>query len=276
MLLQKSIKRDCALDGSGFICDQRVHVVMRPAGPGTGVRFIRTDIEGNPEIPVHPRSQVSGEHCTMLRQGEAKVIVVEHLLSACFALGVSNLEVALNGPELPSCDGSSLPWAQAMLEAGLIEQAEPVEEIVLRKPMAVYGSDGASLIALPSEEFIVEYLLNYEQSPEIGCCFVSVRPDAEDLLMSLLPARTFIMEEEARAALNTGTIRSTDENLGLVIRRGNAPKLRMPGELARHKVLDMLGDLFVLGKRVRARFVGIKSGHKLNAQIVRELAARYP
>lgn len=276
MLLQKTIVRECSLDGCGFVCDQPVHVVMRPAGPGTGVRFIRTDIEGSPEIPVHPRSQVSVEHCTTLQQGEARVIVVEHLLSACFALGVSNLEVTLDGPELPTCDGSSLPWAQAMLDAGLIEQAEPVEEVVLRKPIAVYGSDGASLIALPSGEFIVEYLLNYEQNPEIGCCFVSVRPDSEDLLVSLLPARTFIMEEEARAALDAGKIRSTDENLGLVIRHGHNPELRMRGELARHKVLDMLGDLFVLGKRVRAHFVGIKSGHKLNALIVRELAARYP
>ncbi len=276
MLYQKTIKRECSIDGSGFICDQPVHVEMRPSAPGSGVRFIRTDIKGNPEIPVHPRSQVSVEHCTTLQQGETKVIVVEHLLSACFALGVSNMQVALNGPELPTCDGSSLPWANAMLEAGLEEQAEPVKELILRKPVVVCGGDGASIIALPSEELIVEYLLNYEQSPEIGCSFALVRPDSDDLLVSLLPARTFILEEEARAALEAGKIRSTDEKLGLVIRRGHTPELRMPGELSRHKVLDMLGDLFVLGKRVRAHFVGIKSGHKLNALMVAELAARYP
>jgi UDP-3-O-acyl N-acetylglucosamine deacetylase len=276
MALQKTIERECTLTGSGFICDQQVQVTLSPAGVDEGIRFVRTDMDGAPEIQVHPRAQVSVEHCTTLQNGDAKVIVVEHFLAACYALGVTNLKVSLNGPELPTCDGSSLPWAEAMLKAGLAEQDKPAWEIAVLRPVVVASADGAVIIALPSSEPILEYLLDYSQNPEIGCSFATVKPDSDDMLQTLLPARTFIMEDEARAALNARKIRSTDEKLGLVIRVGQPPVLRIPGELGRHKILDMMGDLYVLGARVRARFIGVKSGHKLNAQMVRELSARYP
>ncbi len=276
MALQKTIERECTLSGRGFICDQRVQVTLTPAGVDEGIRFVRTDLEGAPEIPVHPRAQVSVEHCTTLRNGDAKVIVVEHLLAACFALGVTNLKVSLSGLEMPTCDGSSLPWAEAMKNAGICEQDKPTKLIVLKQPVHVTSPDGSFILALPFDSPVFEYLLDYSQNPEIGCSFASVKSDSDDLLSTLLPARTFIMEEEARVALDAGKIRSTDEKLGLVIREGQRPVLRMAGELARHKILDMMGDLYVLGARVRARFIGVKSGHKLNAQMVRELSARYP
>lgn len=276
MALQKTIERNCTISGSGFICDQQVQVTLSPAGVDSGIRFIRADLEGAPEIPVHPSAQVSVEHCTTLQNGDAKVIVVEHLLAACFALGVTNLKVSLNGLEMPTCDGSSLHWAEAMQDVGISEQDKPARQIVLKQPVYVTSHDGSFIIALPSDAPVFEYLLDYSQNPEIGCSFASVNPDSDDLLSMLLPARTFIMEDEARAALDAGKIRSTDEKLGLVIREGQRPVLRMSGELARHKILDMMGDLYVLGARVQARFIGVKSGHKLNAQMVRELSARYP
>jgi UDP-3-O-[3-hydroxymyristoyl] N-acetylglucosamine deacetylase / 3-hydroxyacyl-[acyl-carrier-protein] dehydratase len=276
MLLQKTINRECNLSGSGFIYDQPVQVTLSPAGVDEGIRFVRTDLEGAPEISVHPRAQVSVEHCTTLQAGSAKVAVVEHLLAACAALGVTNLKICLDGQELPTCDGSSLPWAEAMIKAGIADQDKPAREIMLQKPVMVTSADGAAIIALPSSEPVFEYILDYSLNPEIGCSFASVKTDSEDLISSLLPARTFIMEDEAREALKAGKIRSTDEKLGLVIHQGQPPILRMPGELARHKILDMIGDLYVLGSRVRARFIGVKSGHKLNAQMVRELSARYP
>lgn len=276
MALQKTIERDCTYSGSGFICDQQVQVTLSPAGVDEGIRFVRTDLEGAPEIPVHPRAQVSVEHCTTLQNGDAKVLVVEHLLAACFALGVTNLKISVNGLELPTCDGSSLPWAELIYNAGVCEQGKQARQIVLKHPVYVTSSDGSFILALPSDTPIFEYLLDYSQDPEIGCSFASVKPDRDDLLSTLLPARTFIMEDEARVALEAGKIRSTDVRLGLVIREGQQPLLRMPDELARHKILDMMGDLYVLGARVQARFIGVKSGHKLNAQMVRELSARYP
>lgn len=276
MLTQKTISNECSISGKGFICNQEVQVVLKPASPGSGIRFIRTDLEGSPAVMARPSSQIPGEQCTALQDRGAKVVVVEHLLAACSALGVSNLEVWLNGMELPTLDGSALPWAELMLSAGIRDSSMLYREAVLRKPISVNAADGSFILALPADEFSLEYLLSYDHSPEIGSSYISLRPDAEDMLKLLLPARTFIMEGEALAALNSGKIRSTDVNLGLVIREGQTPSLRLPCELARHKVLDMLGDLFILGKRVRGRFIGVKSGHKLNAQMVRELAARFP
>jgi UDP-3-O-acyl N-acetylglucosamine deacetylase len=276
MILQKTIARECTVEGVGFIHDRHTHVVVSPAAPGRGISFVRADLPQSPIIPMQPRYQVPGEHCTTLKNGDAFVLVVEHFLSACAILGVRNLNVRIDSPEMPTCDGSALPWAQVMLDAGLVEQPLPVPEIHLRNILAVSGEDGAVIIAVPSETASLSYLLDYRSDPEIGCSHVTVDPNDTGLLNELAPARTFIMEEDARAALDSGRIKSTNESLGLVIHRGLPPVLRMPDELARHKILDMMGDLFILGCEIRARFIGIKSGHKLNAKMARELAARYP
>jgi UDP-3-O-acyl-N-acetylglucosamine deacetylase len=225
---------------------------------------------------MRPRYQVPGEHCTTLKNGDAVVLVVEHFLSACAVLGIRNLDVLIDGPEMPTCDGSALPWAQAMIDAGLVEQPLPVAQLRLLSTLIVTAEGGAALIAVPSDVSSISYLLDYKDNPEIGCSYTTVNLHDDGLMNTLAPARTFIMEEEARIALESGRIRSTNESLGLVIRKGFEPVLRMPDELVRHKILDMMGDLFILGCDIQARLIGIKSGHKLNAKMVRELAARYP
>jgi len=133
-----------------------------------------------------------------------------------------------------------------------------------------------AIVAIPCDTLRFSYMLDYSKYPEIGCDFVTIKPDSDNLLTDLLPARTFIAEPDAIAAVQNGLIKSTDENMGLIIRPGVKPELRMSGEFARHKILDLMGDLQILGKTVRAHYVGIRSGHKLNSHLVRELAARFP
>ncbi len=275
MTLQKTLRNECELQGPGFIHNLDTRVVFTPAEPSTGLTFFRSDLSGRPSIHCRPASQEPSGNCTILREDSASVAVVEHFLAACAVLGITNLAVEVSGPEMPILDGSAWAYAEKFLAVGLKTQDAPYRKYILSRPL--FLSDGeAALLAVPSETLRFSYLLDYSQRPEIGCDFVSVTPELEDLSESLLPARTFISEQDALTAIQNGSIKSTDESMGLIVRPGIKPELRMPGEFARHKILDLMGDLHVLGKAVHAHYLGIKSGHKLNARLVRELAARFP
>jgi len=277
MALQRTVGEPAGFSGPGFLYGREARLRLLPAAPNSGIVFVRTDLPGQPCIPAHPANQRPGSHCTVLGTGEAAVSVVEHLLAACAVLGVSNLRVEIDAPELPTADGSAKPYADILMAAGIVEQDEPAWEYRLARPLLVREDEpDSALLAFPSATPRISYLLHYPQSPEIGCAFLTVSLDDDDLVEQLLPARTFITEAEARSAIASGWLKSTDESLGLVVRSGREPELRMPEEFARHKILDLVGDLHILGKKVRAHYVGVKSGHKLNARLVRELAARYP
>ncbi len=275
MAYQKTIRGPCDLHGPGFIHNQDTHVVFLPAKPNSGIAFIRSDLSEKPVIHCRPANQQPSGNCTTLRAGDATIAVVEHLLAACAVLGVTNLVVEVNGPEMPTLDGSAKVYAEAFLGVGLEEQSSILREMSLNRPLLVEDGDSV-IVAIPCETLRFSYMLDYSKYPEIGCDFVTVVPGSDDLLTDLLPARTFIAEPDALAAVQSGLIKSTDENMGLIIRPGVKPELRMSGELARHKILDLMGDLHILQRAVRAHYVGIRSGHKLNSHLVRELAARFP
>jgi UDP-3-O-acyl N-acetylglucosamine deacetylase len=250
-------------------------VVFLPAKTDSGIRFVRSDLSGKPAIYCKSANQQPSLNCTTLKSGDATISVVEHLLAACAVLGVTNLLIEVDGPEMPTLDGSATGYAEAFLKAGLESQDSAIRELSLNRPLLVEDGDSA-IVAIPSDTLCFSYMLDYSKYPEIGCDYVTVNPDSDNLLTNLLPARTFIAERDALAAVKSGVIKSTDESMGLIIRSGVKPELRMSGEFARHKILDLIGDLHVLGKTVRAHYVGIRSGHKLNSHLVRALAARFP
>jgi len=275
MACQKTLRDACEIQGPGFIHNQETHVVFLPAESNSGIVFIRSDLSEKPAIYCKPANQESSGNYTTLRSGETTIAVVEHLLAACAVLGITNLVIEVNGPEMPTLDGSARGYAEAFLGVGLESQDSTIRELPLSRPLHV-ENDGSAIVAIPCDTLRFSYMLDYSKYPEIGCDFVTVVPGSDDLLTDLLPARTFIAEREALAAVKNGVIKSTDESMGLIIRPGVKPELRMSGEFARHKILDLIGDLYVLGKTVRAHYVGIRSGHKLNSHLVRALAARFP
>jgi len=275
MAFQKTLRGKCEVQGPGFIHNQDTRAIFLPAKPDSGIVFVRSDLSDKPVIHCGPGSQEPSGSCTTLRSGDATIAVIEHLMAACAALGITNLVVEVNGPEMPILDGSARIYADTFLGVGIKEQPSTYRELPLNRPLLLEDGDSA-IIALPCETLRFSYMLDYSKYPEIGCDFVTVDPGSDDLLTNLLPARTFIAEPDALAAVRSGSIKSTDENMGLIIRSGVKPELRMSGEFARHKILDLIGDLHVLGKTVRAHYIGIRSGHKLNSQLVRELAARFP
>jgi len=276
MASQITIKKPVELEGKGFIHNQQTGVRLLPGEPDTGIVFVRTDLADSPRLPALPRTQQPRPNCSSITDGAVSVEVVEHLLAACCALGITNLTVELDGPELPAFDGSAKIYAQYLTASGLREQDASVREIDFLQPLVVQGDNGAMVVLSPFNGRRYSFVLDYAQYPEIGVEYVDVDLDADDVVSSVLPARSFIMEEDARKAQKQGLIGAVDENMGLVVRAGVKPELRMPGEFARHKILDMMGDLHVLGRRLNAHILGVKSGHKLNAKLVQAIAARYP
>ncbi len=274
-MLQKTIKNEVSFSGKGFMLDRMTSVTLIPREENTGIIFRRTDVENDCAICAEPQNLRYSPNCTTLEKNDVKVIVVEHLMSACWALGISNLEVRIDSPELPTFDGSAMPYVEYLQSAGLVEQQAPVTEISLRSPIVVKENEDKCLIASPAESFRVSYILKYPEYPNVETQFTTFDGDREKALTEILPARTFIPEEEARKLLEQQIITGTDESMGVVIRAGDIPQLRLPDEFARHKVLDILGDLYILGKGVKAHFLGVMSGHKLNAKMVQAISARY-
>jgi len=275
MALQKTLRGACEIKGPGFVYNQETRTVFLPAEPDSGIVFVRSDLSGKPAIRCKPANQHPSSNCTTLRSGDVSVSVVEHMLAACAVLGVTNLVIEVNGPEMPTLDGSAAGYAEVFLKSGVEFQESEVRELPLNRSLFVENGDSA-IVVIPNDTLRFSYMLDYSKYPEIGCDYVTVNPDSDNLLANLLPARTFIAESDALAAVKSGAIKSTDESMGLIIRPGVKPELRMSGELARHKILDLIGDLHILGKTVRAHYVGIRSGHKLNSRLVRALADRFP
>ncbi len=273
---QKTIKQEVTFTGKGFIMDTQTEVVLAPAQENSGIYFIRTDISSDNIVEASPQNLRLTANCSTVEKGQARVMVIEHLMSACWALGITNLEVRINGREVPTFDGSAKPFVEFLQEAGICEQSATIPTLKLKYPVVVRENDEKMIVAIPSKKFTVGYLLKYPENPELGTDFLMLVADEAEFVKSILPARTFIPESEAIKLVEEGYIKSTDESLGVVVRAGDKPELRLPQEFVRHKILDMVGDLFILGKRIEAQFLGIMSGHKLNARMVKALSARYP
>ncbi len=250
-----------------------------PGRPDGGVTFVRTDLPGRPRIPVDSDHVVERGRRTALAEGAAEVHTVEHFLSACHGLGVDDLEVEIDGVEVPGMDGSALPFVELLRRARPVEQpGHPARILVLDAPEGcVEGTSDASIAALPWEAGLrASYTLDYGPSAPFGPQHVSVAVDEDAFVREIAPARTFVLESEAKALRERGLGKgATTENTLVVGPSGPVQnRLRFPDEYARHKVLDMLGDLFLAGADLRCHVVGVRSGHGANAELARRLASR--
>jgi UDP-3-O-acyl N-acetylglucosamine deacetylase len=240
------------------------------------VVFRRVDLPGRPEVRVGPEGLGAGERRTRLVHDSAEVHTVEHLLAALLAARLDNVLVELDGPELPGLDGSALPWVAALAEAGALEQQGRRRTLRLRRPVAV-ALDGASLCAIPTgrEALELSYTLDYSRQG-LPPQHVEVTLPGTDFAAEIAPARTFVLEGEVDRLRSEGLGRGATPENTLVLGRGGQPvqgSLRFPDEPARHKMLDLLGDLALLGADLQARVVAVKSGHRTHHELVRRLAA---
>jgi UDP-3-O-[3-hydroxymyristoyl] N-acetylglucosamine deacetylase len=274
MRCQRTIRREIRMEGRGLHGGDPAALTLRPAAPDTGRVFVRADL-GGAEVPVRPDSLATVGHATRLESGEARIDTPEHLLAALVALGVDNVRIELDGPEVPIFDGSSLPFVEALRGVGLRDQDALREYLTLSRSLEV-GEDGKRITLHPCPELRITYAIDFEH-PRLGyqelTCEV-FRP--LEFALKLAPARTFVLEREVAALKRAGLAKGGSLDNALVVGEGGLigdPALRFPDEFVRHKMLDLLGDLALLGRPLRAHVVAYRAGHRLHARLVRRLVA---
>jgi UDP-3-O-[3-hydroxymyristoyl] N-acetylglucosamine deacetylase/3-hydroxyacyl-[acyl-carrier-protein] dehydratase len=253
---------------------------LEPADPSTGFLFVRTDLPDSPVVPATTETIGDGYRCTTLNWNNVEVRAVEHVLSACTGLQVDNLIVELDGDEMPALGGCAAAYVEAIQEAGITEQNAERPALRVEQTLTV-SEELATIVALPREEgLVVSYVLDLGEEQGRTEAF-TLEVTQESYLRELAPARTFGFEsdyEEFKSRSLGGGV--TDENAVVLCRDGSARKplsgepaeLRFPDEPARHKVVDLLGDIALAGADLEAKIVAVRSGHRLNGAFATRLS----
>jgi UDP-3-O-[3-hydroxymyristoyl] N-acetylglucosamine deacetylase len=274
---QQTIAGPAMCAGIGVHSGAHVRLVLSPAPADTGIVFIRTDVRGvNNVIHAHADSVADTRNATTLRNGSGvEIATIEHLMSACMGLGVDNLIVEVDGPELPILDGSSAQFVQVLLNAGLKTLTAPQRMIRILAPIEVQmGAKTAAL--LPADDFEgldLDVTIRFAD-PAIGVQRRRVELTAESFLSDIADARTFGFLADVDAMRAAGLGRGASMDNTLVVDAGrvvNPEGLRFDDEFVRHKLLDAVGDLALAGAPIYGRFVADQPGHALNALLVRAL-----
>lgn len=270
---QRTIGKITSVAGFGLWSGKDVRVEFHPAPPGTGLVFVRADLEPRARIPVAVGNRVEMPLRTTLAVGDASVEMVEHIIAACAGLQVDNCEIRVDQVEMPGMDGSSLAFVEALDEAGIVTQSATRPQLVVAAPVRV-GTETEWVEARPADHggFSCEYQLDYGPGP-IGCQTFSGRVSPDVFRKELAAARTFLTQDEAAKLRSSGLGARVTYQHVLVFDEhqpiGN--ELRFENECARHKALDMVGDLALAGCDLVGHVVARRSGHRLNAELVAAL-----
>lgn len=273
---QRTISKPATVEGQSLFSGEHSLLKMVPAPIDSGIIFVCTDSSsGNPARIACDISNVAARsRRTSLKNGSAVVETVEHVLAAVSGMGIDNLTIEVTGHEAPSTDASSLPFVRALEEAGVQEQQTEQKVHVIAEAVTVSQGE-AMLAALPGTgDFLdILYDLDYGGVPGIGRQVFGFRLDRDDFAAEIAPARTFLLEAEAREFQSRGMGKHLTAK-DLIVMGSSGPidnALRFGNEHVRHKICDLIGDLTLLGRRLRGRIVAYKSGHALNHELVRKL-----
>lgn len=275
--LEKTIIAPAICAGVGVHTGDRVRLAIRPAPVGTGIVFVRTDVtDHDNRIPVSGDAVIDARLNTMIENAAGvRLSTIEHLMAAFCALGVSNAVVEVDGPELPILDGSALPFVQLLDRAGFRRQEAPVRYIEILEPIVVHEGDKRAAL-LPCDRYEMRFEIDFP-TPVIGNQVVDFVVDEATFRSEIMAARTFGFAHEVEALRQAGLARGGSLENAVVIDGDqilNPGGLRMEREFVRHKALDAIGDLYVLGAPLLGRYEGYKAGHAVNNLLVRALLAR--
>jgi len=272
--LQRTIEKEKTLQGVGLHTGKNVNLRLLPAEADSGVRFKRVDLDGQPVIPAlasHLTDASKSLRRTSVAVDGVEIHTIEHLLATLSGLAIDNIMVEIDGPELPGLDGSADGFVKAIKEAGIRQQDSACKEFCVREPLWV--EDGNSmLVILPDVNFKISYTLDYPTTnfkTQYGHFLINNETYEKDIA----PSRTFCLEEEVEHLRSLGLGKGASlENTVVVGKEGIiSGKLRFEDEFLRHKVLDIIGDLYLLGYQVRGHVIAIKSGHTLNIELLHKI-----
>jgi UDP-3-O-[3-hydroxymyristoyl] N-acetylglucosamine deacetylase len=267
LIQEQTLRSSVACSGIGLHSGAPVCLQILPASPGTGIVFRRTDLEGF-EIEANSRNVARVSYATSLMKKGVLISTTEHLLSAFTGLGVDNAIVELDNLELPILDGSALPFVELIQKAGIRKQRRPRRYMKILREVEM--REGNKFISVyPADSYSVSYSINFPH-PLIGKETFQVELSNGSYLRNIAAARTFGSREDEKAMRNMGLIRGASRDNCIVLTRDgveNGP-LRFSDEFVRHKVLDLVGDLALLGKPILGRIVADRAGHAMHTALV--------
>ena len=267
--LERTINEAVVFHGVGLHSGAPVSLRLVPAPAGSGIVFRRTDLDGF-EIPANGRNVARVSYATSLMRGSVLISTTEHLLSALIGCGVDNVILEVDNLEVPILDGSALPYVLAFERVGLKQQRRKREYIRVLKPVEV--RDGSKFIGLyPGESYEIDYRIDFPQP--IGSAALRVDLQRGDYPALIAPARTFGFREDEAMLRNMGLFRGVSDECAIIVSAQgvqNGP-LRFEDEFVRHKVLDLIGDLALAGKRIQGRVVAERAGHAMHTALVQKL-----
>ncbi len=299
--MKQTIKGEISYTGIGLHLGEITTIVFKPAAADAGIIFVRTDLPGSPQIPADIDHVIDISRGTTIGIGKASVATVEHVLAAIKGLSIDNICVEVNGPEVPVADGSALPFIVLLKKVGLVTQNAPREYLEFDKPISFSApNDNVDIVIVPSDELKVTFLVDY-QHPHLGTQYTFL-PDISQFETEFAAARTFCFVNEIFMLKEHGLIKGGSLDNAVVIAEPNLSEveqqklkemfnldavpdpesgilndepLRFYNEFVRHKVLDLIGDIALLGVPIKGHILAARSGHKTNVELVKKLRKLY-
>ena len=269
MFLQRTIRKKITVEGIGIHTGAPTTLTFCPAPPGTGIYFVRSDMEGKPAIAAHASHVRATSFATTLGGPEFSVSTVEHCLSALAAFRIDNLFIELSGPEIPIGDGSARVFVEALLEAGMIEQDQPRKYAYITQPIH-FGSEEKHAYVVPYNGLRITCTIDFPH-PKIGKQKIDIDVNEHSFVQDIGKARTFGFLKDAEAMKAKGLAKGGSLDNAIILDHQevlNPDGLRYGDEFVRHKVLDALGDLITLGMPLMGHLVLYKSGHDVLNRLV--------
>ncbi len=270
---QHTVGKTASLSGTALHTGEKVSLKLHPAPVGYGIKFKRKDLQDEPTIDARIDNLKTVERATTIGEGSVRVHTVEHVLAALSAMDVDNAIVEMDANEPPIGDGSAQLYVDLIKRAGVTVQEEPRKFFDVREPMHVESKTGALLVLLPDEKFRISCTQAGPNNRFTQFLSMEVTPTAFE--REIAPARTFVYYEDVQPLMEKNLIKGGSLENAIVV-RGEAvlskEPLRFADEFVRHKILDIIGDLALVGRRIRGHVVAVKPGHATNAELVRALA----
>ena len=279
---RKTIKNTVEISGIGLHKGEEIKLTLKPSenNDERGIIFKRIDVSGkNNVIKVDYRNLFDLERGTNIRnEDDVKVHTIEHFLSSLSITGVTDILVEISGNELPILDGSSIGFVEKLLEAGIVELNEEIEPVVITEPV-IFSDEkaGKYVIALPYDGFKISYTIDFNHS-FLKSQYYELEVNLENYIENIAKCRTFAFDYEIDfLKKNNLALGGSLENAVVVGADGplNPEGLRYPDEFVRHKILDIIGDLYVLGTPIKAHIIAIKAGHYVNSRLTEMIAKKY-
>lgn len=297
MFKQKTLAGSFSLFGKGLHTGLNLTVTFNPAPENSGYKIQRIDLEGEPIIQAIAENVVDTSRGTVLANGEARCSTIEHAMAALYALGIDNCLIQVNGPEFPILDGSSIMYVENIRRVGVVEQNAPKDFYVIKKKIEFRDDEtGSSIIILPDEQFSITTMISFD-SQFINSQFATL-DNMDDFTEHIAPARTFVFVREIEPLLKAGLIKGGDLDNAIVIYEKEISQealdrladhlhvehrdatalgyiqdrpLVWQNEPARHKLLDIIGDMALIGRPIKGRIIATRPGHTINNKFARQM-----